>query len=80
MFTQATKNSIFQQGQRVIGVYCGKNFSGAIGDQTRPMPDYKNISFEVLLDFPIVVYDREENQHIFIETNSSNILYLNLSI
>ena len=72
---QATAKSEFKTGQDVIGVYCGKHFTGNLGPETRPTVDGRNISFQVILDYPITVYGTLRDR-LFIETNSSDVLYL----
>lgn len=75
MYNQATAKTEFTQGQNVIGVYCGKHFTGKINENSRPTPDYKNMIFCITLDFPITVYGQERTK-IEVWTNDSNTLYI----
>jgi len=74
-YQQATAKSTFNQNQEVIGVYCGKHFTGRIGNETRPTVDGRHLMFQIILDFPIEVYGQERSK-VFIETNSTNTLFL----
>lgn len=71
----ATSKSTFNQGQDVIGIYCGKHFTGKLNEFCRPTPDYENMIFAITLDYPIEVYG-EKREAIEIWTNDSNTLYL----
>lgn len=55
----------------VVGVYCGKNYSGFIVD-SRSTPDGRNAVFNIVLDQPIEVYGkkREKIEH-WTNTNSN---------
>jgi len=72
---QANANSQWKQGQACVGVYHGKHFTGQIGPETRPTVDARNVQFQIILDAPISVYG-SLRERVMIETNSSDILYL----
>lgn len=67
--------STWTVGRRVSGVYFGQSFTGTIGDDTRPTPDYKNIQFVIILDRPMVVYGTVRDR-ITLLTNSDDVLYI----
>ena len=71
----ATSKSTFNQGQNVIGIYCGKHFDGTINDNTRATVDGCNIIFAITLGASIEVYG-QTRETIEIWTNDSNTLYL----
>jgi hypothetical protein len=72
---QATAKSQWKQGQKVVGVYHGQQFAGAIGPETRPTIDGRNVQFQIILNVPITVYGTPR-ERVMIETNSSDVLYL----
>lgn len=72
----ATATSTFKVGQRVIGKYCGRTYTGALNHKTHASVDGRNIIFNITLDESIVVFGTERTTIEIDTTEKDNTVYL----
>jgi hypothetical protein len=59
----------------VVGIYCGKHYSGRIVD-SRSTPDGRNAIFNIVLDAPIEVYGQKRDKVEHWTNTDSNLAWM----